>query len=137
MDLFRTTEPSNDWSKWTQGKAKLHGVPATNALKGDKLFDTFLKELTLAGYDVRRGFYTCQDTTTQFAEIYLSDHLVGMGGRPAGFIVWGRFEDRSGSSDNKRFRVLKPWGIYEEVFQDAQEAMDWVSDYIRSVDEAD
>ena len=131
MELTRYTKSDGQDSKWTIKKAKLHAAAASNALKGDNLFDTFLKELKLAGYDVHRGFYRCRDETTQFAEIFLRDHLVGMGGRPAGFIVWGKFEDRSNEPE---YAVLKPWGIYETVFKDAQEAMDWVIDYIRSVD---
>lgn len=120
-------------AKWTKGKARLQTGSGAKAVEGDKLFDLFLKELELAGKHVRRGFYNCTDYTVQFAEIYVRGRwLVGMGARLDYFVVWGTFID--GSVMDKLTRIPRTHGEYETTFKDAEAAIDWVADYIRSVD---
>jgi hypothetical protein len=133
MDLTKNRHPNAVDAKWTKGKAGTRTITERKAREGDELFDLFLKELELAGKHVRRGFYNCTDYTVQFAEIYVRGRwLVGMGARLDYFVVWGTFID--GSIMDVLTPIQRTHGEYETTFKDAEEAMDWVADYIRSVD---
>lgn len=129
MDLIRKTKPDSQMAKWPKGKPKLHTVTGGKAIEADRLFNTFLGELELAGYSVKREFATTTDMTAKFAEVRLGlGWGVGMGARLTEFVVWASFLTHPYNSQRGVF------GEYEETFKDADDAIDWVMDYIRSVE---
>jgi hypothetical protein len=135
MDLTKYTKPDGSTAKMRTETREWYTYGAAKLREAEGLFDTFLKELELSGYKVERLRCPTVDLTTQFAHVsvehpkYSYYWCVGLGVRLDFFVMWGTFNVAP------EFYGFSSVGTYEETFKDAQDAMDWVSDYIRSVEE--
>jgi hypothetical protein len=133
MDLIKTAKPDSRQAKMQVHNCSWFSHGAQLVREAQEAFSTFLKELELSGYEVRKMRVPTVDMTIQVAQINIGQPTiywhVGMGARLHYYVTWGTFYvapevDKWGPST----------GLYEETFEDAQDAMDWVIDYIRSVE---
>jgi len=135
VDLVKHHKPDGGQAKMRTETRKWYAQGAMLVREAERQFDSFLKELELSGYRVERGRHALVDMTAEFARIRLEPPrqywAVGMGTRLDFYVVWAVFY----VANESRGPFGPSTGTYEKTFKDAQDAMDWVIDYIRSLEE--